>query len=58
MDHVTADKMVPGRWYFTEGPTQVVGVCAKCGDVVPAITLTLKRLPFGRGEQYECQGCQ
>ena len=35
---------------------QFSGRCEKCFKVVPAVKLTLERLPFGRGEVWVCRG--
>lgn len=50
------DKMVPGRWYQVPGPNSVVGICAVCGAVKPAVELVIRRLPWGRGEVWACRG--
>ena len=51
------DPMVPGRWYPSDKPEhEWLGVCAKCGAITAAVTLELKRLPWGRGEQWQCKG--
>jgi hypothetical protein len=46
------------KWEVTPSakPHRVEGKCQKCGATVPAINLELKRLPFGRGEQWRCKG--
>lgn len=36
--------------------THYTGTCQKCERVVPAVSLELRRLPFGRGEQWQCRG--
>lgn len=38
--------------------TQWSGRCEKCCDVFPAVALTLVRLPFGRGEAWQCSACR
>ena len=45
------------KWESTgnDAPS-VQGQCQKCGTIVPAIKLELKRLPFGRGEIWKCKG--
>jgi len=47
-----------GKWESTpQGtPHQIEGTCQKCGATVEAITLELRRLPFGRGEVWCCKG--
>ena len=47
------------KWEVTPQPVtphEVQGQCQKCGATVAAIKLELKRLPFGRGEQWQCKG--
>lgn len=47
-----------GKWQVTAPatPYRVEGTCQKCLIVKAAIDLELKRLPFGRGEQWQCKG--
>jgi hypothetical protein len=51
-------KVAHGTWRPTPAgtPEHYTGICQRCGGKFPAIRLTLKRLPFGRGEEWRCQG--
>ena len=59
--YTQAAELKPGRWYETPKGSKAewVAVCAKCGALKAAGDLELKRLPFGRGEQWQCaqSGC-
>jgi len=57
-------KIAHGSWRETslalcatefKAGTQIVGTCGACGAVVAAVNLRLKRLPFGRGERWQCK---
>lgn len=49
-----------GKWQPTVAgtPHQWTGQCGKCSARVEAIKLTLKTLPFGRGEVWACPNCR
>jgi hypothetical protein len=55
----TPEPIVVGRWYETVNKNnEWEGCCGKCGKVVPAVQLVPYRLPFGRGERWQCKsGC-
>jgi hypothetical protein len=57
--HVSKLKVANAQWKPTVAgtPNQWSGKCEACSTEVPAIQLKLKRLPFGRGEQWVCSGC-
>lgn len=44
----------PGRWAGAPGET--MGTCARCGEVRRAWDLKLVIRPFGRGEEWRCEG--
>jgi len=56
---VMETKTAYAMWKETGNITpQISGVCQKCGTTVSAFDLTLKMLPFGRGEAWICkEGC-
>lgn len=49
-----------GRWAETKAgdATEVVGRCAKCGEITNAVALKLRRIPFTNEEQWECADCE